>query len=197
MPERPRPFAIRQAYQASGIVGFYRDRGEDYRNPHEPAIRQSLIAVAQDWNLDLTNVLDLAAGSGEVTLALRDLGAGRIDGIDPYTFEAYRRRTGQAAGYESFEQIADGALAGRNYSLIVCSFAMHLVERSRLPGLCYALSRIGDALLILTPHKRPEIRSDWGWELTRERVIQRVRSRLYKSTMPQSKPSPSSPVGSL
>ena len=32
----------------------------------------------------------------------------RIDGIDPYTFEAYESRTGQAAGRESFEQIAAG-----------------------------------------------------------------------------------------
>lgn len=183
MRDLENPTPIRHEYEARGVRGFYRDRGAHYRNPHEPAIREGLQVIIRDWGLDLTHVLDLAAGSGEVTLALRDLGADRIEGIDPYTFEAYESRTGQAAGRESFEQIAAGALADRHYSLIVCSFAMHLIERSRLPGLCAALSRIGDSLLILTPHKRPELRPDWGWELTHECVIQRVRSRLYQTTM--------------
>lgn len=182
MPDRKRPTTIRREYETHGVAGFYRSGGADYRNPHAPQIRANLQIVAREWEVDLSDVLDLAAGSGEVTLALRKLGAGRVDGIDPYTFDAYQQRTGRAAGRETFEEVAAGALSGRYYSLIVCSFAMHLVERSRLPGLCDALSRIGDSLLILTPHKRPEIRESWGWGLTREMVVQRVRSRLYRST---------------
>jgi hypothetical protein len=138
--------------------------------------------VAGDWILDLSHVLDLAAGSGEVTLALRGLGVGRVEGIDPFTFEAYQARTGQTAGRETFGQIAEGALAGRRYSLIVCSFALHLIEPSRLPKLAQQLADISDRLLILTPHKRPQIRSAWGWEIEREIVVQRVRARLYRST---------------
>lgn len=175
------PKPIRQEYQERGVAGFYRERGNEYRNPHEPRIGESLQIAVRDWKLDLTSVLDLAAGSGEVTLALRALGAKQITGIDPYTFDAYRRRTGQNAGRETFEQIATGALVGRRYSLIVCSFAMHLLEPSRLPKFAYALSGIADSLLILTPHKRPEIRADWGWKLTEEMVLQRVRSRLYRA----------------
>src|SRR5205807_2701776 len=105
-----------------------RDRGERYRNPHEPQVRRSLQIAVREWKLDLRHVLDLAAGSGEVTLELRAMGAEDIDAIDPFTHEAYRRRTGRSAGRETFEQIAQGILAGRNYRLIVCSFAMHLVE---------------------------------------------------------------------
>lgn len=182
MRNRMQAESIRHAYQARGVVGFYRERGGEYRNPHEPQVREGLQIAVRQWDLDLARVLDLAAGSGEVTLALRKLGAAEIDGIDPYTFEAYQDRTGNAAGSETFEQIAAGALAGRSYSLIVCSFAMHLVERSRLPGLSDALTRIAGALLVLSPHKRPEIRPSWGWELTREMVVQRIRSRLYRST---------------
>jgi SAM-dependent methyltransferase len=175
------PKAIRDEYQARGVSAFYRESGGDYRNPHEPQIERLLGIVARDWNLNFTRVLDLAAGSGEVTLALRRLGAGHTDGIDPFTFAAYEERTGQAAGRESFEQIADGALAGRSYSLVVCSFALHLLEPSRLPKVVYQLSCIGDRLLILTPHKRPLIRPDWGWEREHEMVVQRVRARLYRS----------------
>lgn len=164
------------------MIGFYRARGGAYRNPHEAQVRHSLEMSVRDWKLDLSRVLDLAAGSGEVTLALRELGAGQIDAIDPFTFEAYERRTGQPAGRQTFEQIATGALSGRDYRLIVCSFAMHLVEQSRLPRLCWQLSTIGERLLILTPHKRPNIRPEWGWELAGEAVTQRVRSRLYRSS---------------
>ena len=178
-PGEPQP--IRHEYEEHGIKGFYQQSGADYRNPHEPQIRQSIHAAVRDWNLDLTHVLDLAAGSGEATLALREAGATRIDGIDPFTFEAYLDRTGQAAGRESFEHIAAGALAGRNYSLIVCSFALHLIEPSRIPQVAYQLSTIGNELLILTPHKRPQIREEWGWTITQERVMRRVRSRLYRS----------------
>lgn len=173
--------AIRHEYESRGVRGFYQDCGGNYRNPHEPQIERLLEVVTRDWNLDVSNVLDLAAGSGEVTLALRGLGAGRVEGIDPFTYEAYYARTGQIVGRETFEQIAAGALADRCYSLIVCSFALHLVEPSRMPKLAHELADIGDRLLILTPHKRPQIRPAWGWEIEREIVIQRVRARLYRS----------------
>jgi len=173
--------AIRTAYEKCGIEAFYRKSGATYRNPHEPELRRVLDVVVREWRLDLSKVLDLAAGSGEATIALRELGVGDIEGIDPYTYEAYERRTGLRAGRQRFEDVAAGALAGRDYSLIVCSFAMHLVERSRLAGLAYQLSQIGSRLLITTPHKRPVLRPEWGWELEEERVIHRIRARLYRS----------------
>jgi len=173
--------AIRTKYEKRGVNGFYRASGSTYRNPHEPELRRVLDVVVREWKLDLSKVLDLAAGSGEVTMSLRELGAAHIDGIDPYTHEAYEERTGMRAGRESFEDIAAGAMTGRAYSLIVCSFAMHLVEQSRLAGVAFQLSEIGSKLLILTPHKRPVLRAQWGWELEEERVLHRVRARLHRS----------------
>ncbi|MBI1763997.1 MAG: class I SAM-dependent methyltransferase [Acidobacteria bacterium] len=172
--------AIRHQYEQLGAQAFYEQHGADYRNPHEAAIGAVLRAVASEWPLDLTRVLDLACGSGEATLILRDLGAGQIDGVDPYTGAAYLARTGQTAEAIGFEQMAEGVLAGRNYSLLVCSFAMHLLPVSRLPALLFRLAELAPHLLILTPHKRPEIKRAWGWELTREMVLERVRARLYQ-----------------
>jgi SAM-dependent methyltransferase len=146
-------------------------------------IREALGIATERWPLDLRCVLDLACGSGEATLALRELGAGVIHGIDPYTGEAYRERTGQEAEPFSFEEIAAGVLAGRTYSLIVCSFALHLLEPSRLPGVCYRLAEVGETLLVLTPHKRPAIRPAWGWSLEGEHVHARVRMRYYCSSI--------------
>jgi hypothetical protein len=178
----PDPDSIRGQYETRGVRGFYTESGADYRNPHEPQVRRCIARAVETWRPDLSHVLDLAAGSGEATLALRELGAARIDGIDPYTADAYFSRTGTPADRFTFEQIASGALTGRRYTLIVCSFALHLCEPSRLPGVAQHLSLVSDALLILTPHKRPVIRPEWGWELTGEQVIERVRSRMYRST---------------
>ena len=176
------PQSIRGEYEAHGAEAFYRERGSSYRNPHEPRLLIALDQALARWNLSTISVLDLAAGSGEITLALRDRGAKRVTGVDPYTFAAYESRTGQPCERFSFAQIADGALAGRNYSLIVCSYAMHLCEKSRLPALCLQLSLIAPQLLIFTPHKRPIIRGEWGWTLAGEFVVQRIRARLYNST---------------
>src|SRR4051794_2932590 len=104
--------SIRAKYEEQGAEHFYRESGKSYRNPHEPRILAGLDEALRRWSPDLTNVLDLAAGSGEITLALRDRGAKQISGIDPYTFEAFEARTGLQAQRFTFDQIADGALSG-------------------------------------------------------------------------------------
>ena len=172
--------AIRTAYEQYGVEGFYQRFGDSYRNPHERAIRAALGVAVARWSLPLHHVLDLACGSGEVTLALRALGCAAIDGIDPYTHQAYAERTGYVAERITFEQIAAGALTGRSYGTIACSFALHLVALSRLPALMTQLSLIGTALLVLTPHKRPQLRPEWGWECADELLIERVRARYYR-----------------
>jgi len=174
--------AVRAAYARHGVQEFYQQFGATYRNPHEPAVRAAIAQAIARWDLPCDHVLDLACGSGEATLALQDLGAGTIDGIDPYTHQAYAERTGRTAERYTFEQIAAGALADRHYSTIVCSFALHLAPLSRLPALALQLSMIGDTLLMLTPHKRPQLRPQWGWSYVDELVVQRVRARLYRSS---------------
>lgn len=183
MPQSPKPNppALRQAYEEHGAQGYYERYGAEYRNPHEPIVAALVAQAVARWQLPLGRVLDLACGSGEATLALRALGAGHIDGIDPYTHAAYLARTGQPAERLSFEQAAAGALAGRHYDLIVCSFALHLAPLSRLPALAIQLSLLAGTLLVLTPHKRPEIRAAWGWILEEELLHERVRARCYRS----------------
>ena len=177
----PDPQSIRGEYEQRGVRGFYEHSGADYRNPHEPQVRRCLAHAVRAWRPDLSRVLDLAAGSGEATLALRELGAAEVDGVDPYTADAYAARTGRAAERFTFEDVAAGVLGERHYSLIVCSFALHLCEPSRLPAVAQQLALIGGSLLVLTPHKRPVIRAEWGWDLAGGEVVERVRARLYRS----------------
>lgn len=178
----PQPDAIRHGYEAHGVDGFYQHQGATYRNPHEPVVAALIRQVVDDRQIDLSNVLDLACGSGEATLALRACGA-TVHGIDPYTGAAFAERTGAVAEALLFEDIANGALGNRAYSAIVCSFALHLVETSRLPMVCLHLAQISPVLLVLTPHKRPDVRREWGWQLVAERLHERVRARLYHSTI--------------
>jgi SAM-dependent methyltransferase len=169
---------IRLQYENLGVQGFYQTHGETYRNPHEKQIHGLLEQFAP--LLNLSNTLDLACGSGEVTLKLLEFGA-VMSGIDPFTAAAYLKRTGLTAEALSFEEIADGVLEHRNYSLIVCSFAMHLFPISRLPLLIYQLSNISPQLLILSPHKRPVLKPEWGYVLATEKNFERVKGKLYSS----------------
>jgi SAM-dependent methyltransferase len=170
---------IRTQYETHGIAGYYEQFGATYSNPHEPQIRTLLERLIPAWALNLSRTLDLACGSGEVSSVILEHG-GTVTGIDPFTFEAYQNRTGLEAERWFFEDIANGALEGRRFSLIVCSFALHLVEVSRLPKVAFQLAQISDALLILTPHKRPNLKAEWGWKLEAEVLETRVRARLYR-----------------
>jgi SAM-dependent methyltransferase len=170
---------IRPQYEAHGVTGFYEQFGATYSNPHEPQIKVLLEKLIPAWSLDLSSVLDLACGSGEVSSVILEYG-GQVTGIDPFTFEAYRARTGLEAERFSFEDIANGALEGRHFSLIVCSFALHLVEVSRLPTVAFQLAQVSETLLILTPHKRPYLKAEWGWKPESETLETRVRARLYR-----------------
>ena len=178
--------SIRSEYETRGVNAFYSGSGATYRNPHEPQLRRCITFAVDKWRPDLARVLDLAAGSGEATVALRELGAGHVDAIDPYTADAYLARTGHSAERYTFEDVAAGVLSERRYTLVVCSFALHLCEPSRLPAVAQQLSLVGDAMLILTPHKRPAIKPEWGWTLAGEEVVERVRARMYRSALSDS-----------
>lgn len=176
-------FAIRHAYEKFGVNGYYTQYGAEYRNPHEDRLTQVVQQLVEKWHLKVTDrILDLACGSGEITLMLRQLGFQTINGIDPYTGDAYEKRVGHPihAKY-TFEQIADGCLENDedHYDVIVCSFAAHLIAPSYLPLVMIQLRFVAKKLIILTPHKRPQISPDWGWTLQDEFVHERIRARLY------------------
>ncbi|GIW75567.1 MAG: hypothetical protein KatS3mg104_0630 [Phycisphaerae bacterium] len=181
-PTRP-PASVHHAYLTYGPRQYYQKYGFSYRNPHEPIIRELIRQILLTWDPDCSFGLDLAAGSGEVTLAVRDVRPkSLLEGVDPYTHLLYTTRTGLPCLPLSFEDIAAGALRGRCYSVVFCSFALHLLEESRLPGLCWALGEVSDQWVILTPHKRPVIRPQWGWDLKHQMLFQRVRARFYQRT---------------
>ncbi|MCS6835758.1 MAG: class I SAM-dependent methyltransferase [Anaerolineae bacterium] len=183
-PDAPPGQAIRQRYQAQGVERFYAQEGAHYRNPHEAIVARAIQDAVIRWSLPHAHVLDLACGSGEATLALWAIAPqSQILGVDPYTSQAYRARTGQDALPYTFQQVAQGALADQRFDLIVCSFALHLADVSWLPSLCLGLAQLAPHLLVITPHKRPLLRESWGWALLDEHITERVRARAYRATL--------------
>jgi SAM-dependent methyltransferase len=193
--------AIRNEYanHLDGADGYYREFGHQYRNPHEDGVAAMVARIPKmfpELDLQTASVLDLACGSGEVTIALLDAKPGltgqQITACDPYTSEAFARRTkiyrattpGLLAQPWSFADIANGALEERHFDLIVCAYALHLCEQSWLPSVCMALAAASDRLVVITPHKRPEIEPWWGWLLREEYrdPAYRIRLRAYETT---------------
>jgi len=80
-----------------------------------------------------------------------------------YTSEAYQTRTNLPCHVLSFNDIAEGRYPWEDGSelpeemMIICSFALHLAETSSLFSLLYSLSTRSRWLVILAPHKKPEV----------------------------------------
>ncbi|CAK9071517.1 unnamed protein product [Durusdinium trenchii] len=185
--------SVRDAYEELGAAGFYASKGASYVNPHEPRLSEALHIALDQWQEHLSSplrALDLACGSGEATLALEawlektQTGAMEpvLEAADPYTFEAFERRVGRRCHHWSFQDVADGVLEEEPiYDLVLCSFALHLLERSWLTCTVSSLARRARLLVVATPHKRPLIERKTGWEQVAEVLHARVRVRLYRS----------------
>ena len=155
--------SVRAGYEELGIEGYYKAHSEDYSNPH---IKEIEYLLKQEIHKSYfgTDILDLCCGGGEVTNILKEYEEIRkynIEGLDPYTAPAYKKNTGKDCLIYDFKDIVQGALENKKYHTIISSFAMHLCDESMLNSLLYQLSLITNTLVIITPHKRPEIKNWW------------------------------------
>ncbi|CAF0741862.1 unnamed protein product [Adineta steineri] len=65
------------------------------------------------------------------------------------------------------------------YGFEPTAFAAHLIPPSYVQLVMIQLRFVAKKLIILTPHKRPQLLPEWGWKLTDEFVYERIRARLY------------------
>lgn len=146
---------IRGLYESFGAENYYQEYGNEYKNPHEKEVQELVKRHFSRWDTS-GGVLDFCAGSGEVTRALLDCGCARVAGSDPYTFGLYEKNTGITCARWSFDDLLRGADMGR-YSLMICSFALHLCPEKDLFPVVWQLFAAAPVLAIITPHKRPEL----------------------------------------
>jgi len=171
--------SIRSKYEKYGVDTFYENYFEEHENPHEPIIHKSIEVAEKLWEVDFSKALDLACGTGEITKILLKLGYENIDAVDAYSHKYYERNIKRKCETLTFDDIIKGKLDDRHYSIVICSFAMHLLEKSKLPIFLYKLSQISDQLLIISPHKRPIVKDEWGWLIKNEMSLDKVRTRLF------------------
>ena len=174
-------YSVHSKYKEHGVKNFYKWFYDEYKNPHEPIIKKSLLYINDNWKIDFNNVLDLACGTGEITRIMIDLGYNNIEGVDAYSCDYYNKQTNKTCKPISFDGIIKGDLDNKKYTTIICSFALHLLEPSKLPIFLYKLSEISKQLLIISPHKKPEIKEEWGWTIENEITIDKVRIRLFNN----------------
>ncbi len=169
---------IRPLYDEHGAEGYYREFADSYENPHLPEI--SALLERNFKRLDCSGgVLDFAAGGGEVASVLQRLGAKSILGCDPFTYRLFEQKTGLPCLQLSFKDVVRQGLPGQ-YSVIVSSFALHLCPLKELFPLSWNLLQAAPLLVIITPHKRPELEKIQGIELVWEDAVETVRGKKVR-----------------
>ena len=170
--------SIRPLYDQYGAEGYYQSQSDSYENPHLPLIERLL--ERNYHQLDMRGkVLDFAAGGGEVTCALVRMGAQEVEGSDPFTSSLYEKKTGLHCHRYSFMDVVKNGLNGK-YSTIISSFAMHLCPQRDLFSLTWNLFQATPLLVIITPHKRPELELVPGLELLWQDVTEDERGKKVR-----------------
>ncbi len=150
--------AIRTEYAEKGVEAYYQKNANTYENPHFTYIQQLL--EQNQGRIDYAKVLDLACGGGEVALILRGLGFENTVGCDPFTKRLFVGNTGLPCFNYGFEDIVKGRLTAKvegQYSSIISSFAMHLCDEKMLYSLTHQLFLLTKNVVVITPHKRPQL----------------------------------------
>jgi hypothetical protein len=171
--------SIRGEYEQHGVDGYYQYHGNEYKNPHEDRLQHAMDWIIENWSVDFSNTLDMSAGSGEMTKMLTNHGYDNVEGSDPYTCTLYTRETGKYCHDVSFDEIMGNGIS-KKYSTIICSYALHLADTSKLPQIIWQISQSCKNFIILSPTKKPEIKDDWGMSLVNSGNVNSVKIRHYQ-----------------
>ena len=170
--------SIRPLYDQYGAEGYYQSQGDSYENPHLPLIERLLERNGRRLNME-GKILDFAAGGGEVTRTLVRMGVREVEGSDPFTWTLYEKKTGLPCHRYSFMDVVKNGLEG-SYSTIISSFAMHLCPQKDLFSLTWNLFQATPLLVIITPHKRPELELIPGVELCWQDITEDERGKKVR-----------------
>ncbi|KAG2423104.1 hypothetical protein HXX76_002328 [Chlamydomonas incerta] len=145
----------------------------------DPYTRDAYVArtgrTAESWSFE-----DIADGCIDDHLCYSAGGGGGGASGDA-TAACAAGQIGVSGGGGGGSSSSGGGSSGVAYDLVVCSFALHLCEATRLYGTLTALARSARWLLVLAPHKLPHVRQEHGWRLARSSRVERTHVRLYRS----------------
>lgn len=172
--------SIRTNYEIMGVDDFYKNVGGEYKNPHLGDIKKCMEKVISFGYDELNDVLDLASGTGEITNILTDMGYDAVMGCDPYLYREYELNTGKKCLRYSFNDIQQNALSYMKFDTIICSYGLHLADKSILPDLFWNLSQISKTLVIISPNNNPVVKEDYGWTLEKEFKDGKSKCKIYE-----------------
>jgi len=170
-------YGIRDEYSKFGVKNFYKLNKKTYLNPHIDNVHKCLDFVTD--KIKITNILDLACGNGEVTKYLQQKGITNSIGCDPYLYESYKENTGNNCLTKSFEDISINGL-DNFYQTIICSYALHLCDKSYFNNLLYNLALKCEYFVLISPSKYPII-TDKYFQLIDNVIINKAHCNIFNS----------------
>jgi 2-polyprenyl-3-methyl-5-hydroxy-6-metoxy-1,4-benzoquinol methylase len=170
---------IRTEYEKIGVENYYINNSSKYINPHLNDIETSIEQIVNNEKIDLSSILDMSCGNGEITNKLLSMRLTNIEGSDLYMCDEYKLHTNLNCMKLSFKDIQQGKLK-KKYSTIFCSYALHLANITLLPYLLWELSFSCKFFILLEPTKKPIINED-AWILINSFINGKCKVRIFKS----------------
>lgn len=122
-------------YDTIGSTNFYQlfllDKKLKYNNPHSKKFHHIISQIVKHVQLNDHAILDLSAGSGEITKELQTLTlTNDIIGCDPYLFAQYEQNTNLKCYKYTFDDIMNNNANDlpKHFSIVFCSYALHLCD---------------------------------------------------------------------
>jgi hypothetical protein len=157
---------IRPIYEQLGVDYYYKNYAHAYQNPHEPQVRNLLIQNKDKINYQ--SCLDFCAGGGEVSQLLLEWDNNiQLIASDPYTQQLYQKNIGRPCMRWSFEDVYKNKIQAQ-FDSIICSFALHLCPLEKLFPVVNNLLNLAPQLVIISPHKQPDLSNYKQFELVFE-----------------------------
>lgn len=139
-----------------------------YSNPHSNKLTYVIKDVLDYLPQNLftpgadSPIIDLAAGSGQITNILTLHGISNIVGIDPYLYQQYSENTSRQVYPNTFDDICNGVLSFENVPIVFCSYALHLCKD--INSLLDKLKMWTKYLCIITPNGLPYV-NNTNWKI--------------------------------
>lgn len=105
-------------------------------------------------------IIDLAAGSGQITKLLQKYNIKNIIGIEPYLYEQYINSTQKIVYPNTFNDIINGIISFEKIPLIFISYALHLCENADI--LLEKIRNWTNYLCVITPIGMSLTNANWS-----------------------------------
>lgn len=171
--------SVTDQYRSIGVTQYYSEFSERYENPHEHFVVKCLeSSFKKEW----LSVLDLACGNGLVSKWIKiNQNSTKIVGCDKFMAERYKKETGFDCYDFTFEEIACGVKSlNEKFDVIICSYAIDLLDDSYINTLAWQLATIAKNLVFIRPNNHV-LNVNGCWKLENMFKHGKSRASVYRN----------------